>query len=106
MSDFQTVCSVDNLVMNSGVNALINDQQIAIFYINGDVFAIGNYDPIGKANVMSRGMTGSMGETLVVASPLYKEHYSLSTGVCIEDESVSVPVYDAKIENSMVLVKA
>lgn len=106
MSDFQTVCSVDSLVMNSGVNALINDQQIAIFYINGDVFAIGNYDPVGKANVMSRGMTGSMGETLVVASPLYKEHYSLSTGVCVEDESVSIPVYDAKIENSMVLVKA
>lgn len=105
MSEFQTVCSVDDLVQNSGVNALINDQQVAIFYMDGKVFAIGNYDPIGKAFVLSRGITGSIGDTLVVASPLYKQHYNLKTGACLEDESVSVPAYEAKIENNTVFVK-
>ncbi|GKT11608.1 MAG: nitrite reductase (NADH) small subunit [Thiomicrorhabdus sp.] len=105
MSNFETVCSVDDLVKNSGVNALVNGQQVAIYYIDDQVFAIGNYDPVGKANVMSRGMTGSIGDTLVVAAPLYKENYNLATGVCIEDETLSIPSYEAKIENGSVLVK-
>lgn len=105
MSDFQTVCSVSDLVINSGVSALVNDKQIAIFYIDDQVHAIDNYDPIGKAYVMSRGMTGSKGDDLVVASPLYKENYNLLTGACLDNDSASVTVYPAKIEGSSVLVK-
>jgi len=105
MSDFQTVCSVDDLVKSSGVAVLVDGQQIAIFYIDGQVFAIGNYDPIGKANLLSRGITGSIGDDLVVASPLYKQHYNLKTGACLEDEAVSVPVYESKLENGSVSIK-
>ncbi len=105
MSEFQSVCSVNDLIPDAGVNALVNGQQVAVFYIDGKVYAIGNYDPVGKANVMSRGMTGNIGDALVVAAPLYKEHYNLATGVCIENDALSVPVYEAKIENDVVFVK-
>jgi nitrite reductase (NADH) small subunit len=37
---------------------------------------------------------------LVVASPVYKQHFSLLTGRCIEDPSVSVPVYRAQVEGA------
>ncbi len=47
------VCETNDLVTNSGVCALVDSQQVAIFSlkINGEtqVFAISNYDPIGKA---------------------------------------------------------
>lgn len=43
MSDFVAVCSVDDLVKNSGVAALVNDTQVALFYINDAVYALNNY---------------------------------------------------------------
>lgn len=105
MSEFIKVCSTKDLVKNSGVAALVKDTQIALFYINEQVFALNNYDPIGKANVMSRGMIGDINGKLMVAAPLQKQHYNLQTGECFDIEGVSIPVYETKIENENVFVK-
>ena len=102
------VCETNDLVTNSGVCALVDSQQVAIFSlkINGEtqVFAISNYDPIGKANVLYRGLLGSIGGATVVASPLYKEHYFLETGLCKEHDDVSVTAYAVKVEGEKVFV--
>lgn len=105
MSEFVKVCSTDDLVKNSGVAALIDNVQVALFYINDEVYALNNYDPIGKANLMSRGMIGDLKGELMVASPLQKQHYSLKTGICMDVEGVSIPTYTAKIEDNQVFVK-
>ncbi len=105
MSEFVAVCSTDDLVKDSGVAALVKDIQVALFYLNGEVFALNNYDPIGKANVMSRGMIGDLKGELMVAAPLQKQHYSLKTGQCLDVEGVSIPSYQTKIENGHVFVK-
>lgn len=105
MSEWITVCKVDDLEPDSGVCALVDGRQVAIFYIPKiqAIYAIGNYDPIGKANVLSRGMIGDIQGEPVVASPLYKQHFSLKTGVCLEDEKVKTDVYDVRInENGQV----
>ena len=65
---------------------------------------IDNYDPIGGANVLSRGMVGDINGELVVASPLYKQHFSLLSGRCLEDDSVQVSVYQARLEGDAVIV--
>jgi nitrite reductase (NADH) small subunit len=101
------VCSVSDLQENSGVCALVNSLQVAIFYLPTDeqgVYAIGNYDPIGKANVLSRGIIGDIKGHKVVASPLYKQHFDLQTGVCLEDDTVTVPVYACQIDDGKVQV--
>jgi len=105
MSEFVQVCSTDDLVKNSGAAALINDTQIALFYINDEVYALNNYDPIGKANVMSRGLIGDLKGELMVAAPLQKQHYNLKTGECMDVEGVSIPTYETKIENNHVFVQ-
>ena len=105
MSEFKKVCQLSDLVSNSGVAALIEDQQVALFYVENEVFALSNYDPIGQANVMSRGMVGDLKGELMVASPLQKQHYSLNTGVCLDDEALSIPAFETKIENQSVWVK-
>jgi nitrite reductase (NADH) small subunit len=104
---WQDVCSVDDLQPDSGVCALVGGHQVAIFFmVKGQaVYAIHNYDPIGKANVLSRGMIGSVKGEPVVASPLYKQHFSLRTGACLEDEQVVVPVYPARIHNGRVEIQ-
>ena len=99
---WQTICQLDDLVSNAGVcalleqtNSTLNDsEQVAIFHLPNtkqQVYAIGNYDPIGQANVLYRGIVGNIGDDIVVASPLYKQHFSLRTGQCLQE--------DAKVKN-------
>ena len=40
----------------------------------------------------------------MVASPLYKHHFDLVTGDCIEDAEVKVPVYDVALEADQVVL--
>ena len=68
------------------------------------VYAINNYDPFGCANVLSRGLIGDINGQPVVASPLYKQHFNLQTGACLEDETVTIPAYAVRIENGSVQV--
>jgi NAD(P)H-dependent nitrite reductase small subunit len=115
MAKWIDVCSVDDLQPNSGVCALLEGEQVAIFWMpvlsgaegpesDAKVYAVGNYDPFGNANVLSRGLIGDIGGQPVVASPLYKQHYNLQTGVCLEDETVKIPVYAIRIDNGSVQV--
>ena len=98
------VCSKNDLQPNSGVCALVEDQQVAIFYIpeNDTAYAISNYDPFGKVHVLSRGLVGDLNGELMVSSPLYKQHFSLKTGQCFEEEDVSVPAYAVRFAGDRV----
>lgn len=98
------LCSLSDLIANSGVCALFNDEQVALFYIPDEarVYAVGQYDPIGKANVMSRGIIGSTEQQLYVASPLYKQRFLLESGVCLDDETQQLPVWQTRISGARV----
>ncbi|SEI12090.1 nitrite reductase (NADH) small subunit [Rheinheimera pacifica] len=100
------ICAFEDLVENSGICALLNGQQVAVFLLElqgePQIYAVGNYDPIGGANVLSRGIVGSVGEQIVVASPLYKQHFSLTTGQCLEQPDVVIPVYRVKLQQGRV----
>ena len=99
------VCRLDDIVPSTGVCALVGDRQIAVFRLDDDsVHAIDNHDPFSRTNVLSRGIVGDLKGELVVASPVYKQHFNLLTGRCIEDDSVSVPVYRAALRGADVLV--
>ncbi|MDX8129747.1 nitrite reductase small subunit NirD [Methylomonas sp. BW4-1] len=106
MSTWIDVCGIDDLQADSGVCALVKGKQIAIFYLQRrqEVYAIGNFDPFSHANVLSRGMIGDIGGEPMVASPMYKQHFHLRTGVCFEDAGVSVPAYQVRLENGRVAV--
>ncbi len=99
MPGWISVCKATDLQPDSGVCALVEGQQVAIFYMVKDntVYVINNYDPIGKANVLSRGIIGDIKGEPVVASPLYKQHFSLRTGRCLEDDAISVNVYKSRL---------
>src|SRR5262245_56917623 len=100
------VCRLDQIVPNCGVNALVGNEQVAVFRLDDDsVRALGNTDPFSRANVLSRGIVGDVNGELVVASPVYKQHFSLTSGICVEDPSVRVPVYAAQVEDGFVFVE-
>jgi nitrite reductase (NADH) small subunit len=101
------VCNLDDIVPNTGVCALLNNEQVAVFHVDDGssrVFAIDNYDPNSEASVLSRGLVGSLGERIVVASPIYKQHFDLQTGECLEAPENSVGTYPARIDGGKVWV--
>jgi nitrite reductase (NADH) small subunit len=104
------ICAVEDIVPNTGVCALLQGQQVAVFRMDDGrdsrVFAIGNYDPNSEAAVLSRGLVGNLGERLVVASPIYKHHFDLQTGECLEAPEHSVPTWPARIDGGKVWVGA
>lgn len=103
----ETLCKLSDLVPGAGVAAWSSAGPIALFYLpdqDQTVFALGHFDPLGRANVLARGLVGDKGGELVVASPLYKHHFSLRTGRCLEDESAAVPVYPATIRGDNVII--
>jgi nitrite reductase (NADH) small subunit len=100
------VCGFDDLQPDSGICALVQGQQIAVFYCASSqkVYALSNFDPFGQANVLSRGLMGDINGQAVVASPLYKQHFNLLTGQCLEDADVRIPAYAAQIFNGRVQI--
>src|SRR5919199_6862674 len=78
---YMKVCRLEDILPNGGVCALVHGEQVAVFRIDdGRVFALSNRDPFSGANVLSRGIVGDLKGELVVASPVYKQHFSLLTG--------------------------
>lgn len=108
MTTWTPIIAKDKLTPDAGVCALVNGKQVAIFFDRktDQLFAIDNYCPASKANVLSRGLITSVKEVLTVSSPLYKEHFSLTTGECLEDATLSVPVYAVRITDGVVEVTA
>jgi nitrite reductase (NADH) small subunit len=99
------VCRYSQLEPERGVAALLAGVQIAIFRtFTGDLYAIGNRDPIAGAQVMARGIVGSRGDTPTVASPLHKQVYDLRTGECLDVAGVSVPTYQIRLTGDTVEV--
>jgi len=100
------VCRLEDIVPNTGVCALVRGRQVAIFRLGDDsVYALDNRDPFSKANVLSRGIVGDLKGELVVASPVYKQHFSLVSGRCVEDAAVQIPVYRTRIGDGFVFVE-
>jgi nitrite reductase (NADH) large subunit len=100
------VCALEDIQSDAGVCALVDGQQIAIFRLGESLYALDNLDPASDANVLSRGIVGDVQGELVVASPIYKHHYSLLTGRCLEDATRSVNVYAVRLTASRVWVQA
>jgi len=94
-SNWTKVCQLNDIAPNTGVCALFNDAQVAIFRIGAteQLYAIDNYDPCGEANVLSRGIIGDHKGEWVVASPLYKQQFKLTDGQCIEDDQIQLSTY-------------
>ncbi|MGF6395307.1 nitrite reductase small subunit NirD [Pseudomonas plecoglossicida] len=105
--NWQTVCLADDLVADSGVVVWLAGTQVAVFYLPGleqSLYAVDNRDPRSGANIIGRGLVGSLQGELVVAAPLYKQHFSLQSGVCLEDGGQRLRVWPVRMNGEAVEV--
>ncbi|CAK9886534.1 MAG: Nitrite reductase (NADH) small subunit [Candidatus Erwinia impunctatus] len=108
MSQWYPLCPLNAILPETGVCALVGDLQVAIFRPanNDQLFALCNIDPFAQASVLSRGLIAEHQQTLWVASPLKKQHFRLSDGFCLEDESMSIASYPVRVSQGIIEVFA
>ena len=97
---------LDDLIPGTGAAVRVHGKQIAVFRTDDGLFALDNRDPFSDANVLSRGLTGDIAGRPVVASPVYKQHFCLKTGECLEDEQQKVQSYPVEVRDGRVFVAA
>ncbi|WP_262848816.1 nitrite reductase small subunit NirD [Mumia quercus] len=104
------VCAVDALFPDRGAAALVDGRQVALFRLAGDapttVRAIGHRDPYSGANVMARGLVGTVGDVPVVVSPMHKQRFRFDDGCAIDEPGVSVGVWATRVLDGVVEVAA
>ncbi len=103
------ICDAAEIIPNTGVAALVEGRHVAVFRVTAadgsdQFFAIDNVDPRSGASVLSRGLIGSLGDRIVVASPLYKNHFDLRNGDCLEAMEQSVRAYKVQVDGGQVMV--
>ncbi|MFZ5655255.1 MAG: nitrite reductase small subunit NirD [Pseudomonadota bacterium] len=98
------ICALDDLPYDAGVAARLepgdgSSRQIALFRIedSDELYAIANLDPFSRANVLGRGILCRIGGEPAVASPVFKQHFRLRDGRCVEDDSVTVEVFPVRV---------
>ena len=80
-------------------------RQVALYRVDATtVLAADHRDPRTGAFVMARGILGSRGSAVTVASPLHKEVYDLATGLCLSGDGPALPVQPAEVRDGRVLV--
>ena len=104
-----SVCALDDIVPNTGVCALVRGLQVALVRVgfgqdDDVVYAISNFDPFSDAFVLARGIVGDKAGVAKIASPIYKQSFDLRTGRCLDDPTVSVPVWPARVRAGRVEV--
>ena len=117
---WQSLCTRADLVPYSGVAAWVETAegpaQVALFYIPSgpntpagheqELYAIDHHDPFSKANVIARGIVGDLKGQPVVASPIYKQHFRLEDGQCLEDDSVQLRTWKVSFKGNEVWIEA
>jgi nitrite reductase (NADH) small subunit len=106
VSTWQTICHRADLVAHSGVVARVGKTQVALFYLpdqqDQPVYAMDNRDPKSSANIIGRGIIGHVCGDLVIAAPLYKQHFRLKDGSCLEYPEQQVRVWPARLNGDWV----
>lgn len=103
--EWHDVCAIDDVLPGAGVAALLDGEQIAIVRTRADrFFALSNFDPFSNAFVIARGIVGDRAGVAKIASPIYKQNFSLETGQCLDDANVRLQVFPVRVRAGRVEV--
>jgi nitrite reductase/ring-hydroxylating ferredoxin subunit len=99
MAGFVRVSALSDIPPGSGKCVEVNGKPIAVFNVDGTLFAIDN-DCLHRQGPLAEGEL----EGHVVTCPWHGWQYDVRTGVNTMDESEQLGRYDVKVEGNDVLV--
>jgi NAD(P)H-dependent nitrite reductase small subunit len=99
MGEFVRVASTDDIKPGNGMVVEMNDKALALFNIDGTIYAIDNTcvhrgGPLGEGDV----------EGGVVSCPWHGWQYNVKTGACVNNPSAKVDTYQVKVEGTDIKV--
>jgi len=97
--NFHKACKVSELKEGVGKRVYLDDEEIAIFKVNEEIFALSNICPHQKARKIHEGFIEDHG----VICPLHGWKFDLATGNLAPDRR-GLKTYPLKIENGFVFV--
>ncbi|MGJ8526703.1 Nitrite reductase (NADH) small subunit [Halomonadaceae bacterium LMG 33818] len=106
--EWTPLCHYEDLASNAGVTVYHGQTQIALFLLKNRadtterIYAVSNKDPFSGANVIGRGIVGDVDGIPAVASPLYKQHFNLSTGECLESPEVTLTTWPVRVSEGII----
>jgi nitrite reductase (NADH) small subunit len=105
--NWQDLCALNDLVPGSGVAAKLGDEAVALFWPKADqpqVYALAHRDPFSRAEVLAWGLLCEKQGEWSVASPLYKQHFRLRDGVCLEQPELALRTWPVRVKGDRVEV--
>ena len=98
-AEWRDVCAIDDVLPGTGVAA--SDRRRADRHRPharaGSSPRSSNFDPFSNAFVIARGIVGDRAGVPKIASPIYKQNFSLETGECLDDPSVRLAVFPIRV---------
>lgn len=99
------LCSRDDLTPGSGVAVKIGNQAVALYWPEPDkeqLYALAHQDPFSGADVLAWGLLCEQDGEWSVAAPLYKQHFRLKDGACLEQPDVVLPTWPVRFNGNRV----
>jgi len=100
LTGFEKVCKVTKLIENEGQHFKINDIDIALYKVNGEIYALNNICPHQHANIMHDGFI----EEGCVICPAHGWEFSLEDGK-MKEYGAKLDSYEVRIVDEYIYVK-
>lgn len=93
------VCSIDEIKEGRGKKAVVDNEEIVLFKVEGKIYAIANMCPHQRFQKLHEGMF----ENGIVTCPMHGWAYDVRTGVSV-NASGRVKTFPTEVKNGMVLI--
>lgn len=100
MSDFHTVCRVDEVSEGEGKTVVIGNKLIAVFRYQGQYFAIDDVCPH-----MGASLSGGYLEEGIVTCPWHAWRFRLADGAWADNPRIKIGCYNVRVQDHVIQIQ-
>jgi nitrite reductase (NADH) small subunit/3-phenylpropionate/trans-cinnamate dioxygenase ferredoxin subunit len=100
MSDFHTVCRVDEVTEGEGKTVVLGNKLIAVFRVQGQFFAIDDVCPH-----MGASLSGGYLEEGIVTCPWHAWRFRLADGAWADNPRIKIGCYSVRVEDNFIQIQ-
>jgi len=100
MAEFRNVCRADEVVEGEGKTVVVGNKLVALFRVNGDIFAIDDCCPH-----MGASLSGGYVEGGIVTCPWHAWRFRLVDGAWADNPRIKIGCYAVRVEGLQIQVQ-
>jgi len=99
---WHSVCELADLEEGLGRSVVLQGDVVALFRCAGHIYALDGMDPVAGVAVMALGLVGDCQGEPMVASPIYKQRYSLRDGHCFDNPALHLRTWQVSLDGERI----